>query len=99
MAGDDDRLASGWIARKDDKEWYTDARDRDDLLVSFECNVCIFKKLWDREPNSELEVDKLAMMCIRRVNLNAFWSRARSTVRGNAGKVREGLRQSEKLGL
>ena len=69
------------------------------MLVSFECDVCIFQKLWDREPNSELEVDKLAMMCIRRVNLDAFWSRARSTVRGNAEKVREGLCQSEKLGL
>jgi hypothetical protein len=66
--GDDDRLASRWIARKDDKERYVDARDRDDLLVSFECNVCIFQKLWDREPNSELEVDKLVMMCIRRVS-------------------------------
>jgi hypothetical protein len=97
--GDDDRLASGWIARKDDKDRYVDARDGDDLLVSFECDVCIFQKLWDREPNSELEVDKLAMMCIRHVNLDAFWSRARSTVGGNAGKVREGLRQSEKLGL
>jgi hypothetical protein len=72
--GDDDRLASGWIARKDDKERYVDARDGDNLLVSFECDVCIFQKLWDREPNSELEVEKLAMMCIRRVNLDAFWS-------------------------
>ena len=97
--GDDDRLASGWITRKDDKERYVDARDGDDLLVSFECDVCIFQKLWDREPNSELEVDKLAMVCIRRVNLDAFWSGAQSTSGGNAGKVREGLRQSEKLGL
>ena len=42
------------------------------MLVSFKCDVCIFQQLWDREPNSELEVDKLAMMCIRRVNLHAF---------------------------
>jgi hypothetical protein len=97
--GDNNRLASGWIARKDDKERYVGARDGDNLLVSSKCDVCIFQKLWDREPNSELEVDKLAMMCIRRVNLDAFWSRAQSNVGGNAGKVREGLQQSEKLGL
>ena len=93
---DADRLISGWVARKDDKNRYVDARDGDDLLVSFECNFCIFRKLYDRDPNPGLEMDTLSMACIRWANLDSFWSRARSTVRSNTmhRKFREGLRQS-----
>jgi hypothetical protein len=39
------------------------------------------------------------MSCIRRINLDAFWSRARATVESNATKIREGLRISKSLGL
>jgi hypothetical protein len=39
------------------------------------------------------------MACIRRINLDAFWSRAAATVRGNKDKLAEGLRMSESVGL
>jgi hypothetical protein len=44
-------------------------------------------------------LEKDVIRCICRVNLDAFWSRARSTVEANTAKVREGLRISAKLGL
>ena len=39
------------------------------------------------------------MLMIRRMNLDAFWSRARTTVRENGRRVRQALRFSNSLGL
>ena len=71
---DEDRLLSGWIPRKSDAKRFAQARDGDDLMVSFECDLCIFWKLYGRAPSSESETDRFGMDCIRRVNLDAFWS-------------------------
>ena len=98
-ADDEDRLLSGWIPRKSDVGKFSQARDGDDLMVSFECDLCIFWKLYKRGPEVGNQTDNFAMSCIRRINLDAFWSRARSTVESNAAKVREGLKISESLGL
>lgn len=69
-------------------------------MVSFECDTCIFWKLYNRDANpGENEKDAFALQCIRRINLDAFWSRARTTVTSNAAKVREGLKISSRLGL
>jgi hypothetical protein len=68
-------------------------------MVSFECDSCIFRKLYHRNPELRHERDTFALACIRRINLDAFWSRARTTVESNAAKVREGLRLSSLLGL
>jgi hypothetical protein len=78
---------------------YAQARDGDDLMVSFECDVSVFWKLYGRAPILSIEADKFSMDCIHRINLDAFWSRARSTVEANAAKVREGLKVSRLLGL
>lgn len=96
---DEDRLMSGWNVRSTDCNRFRTARNGDDLLVSFECDSCIFGKLYKREPSSSSTQDCLALACIRRINLDAFWSRARSTVEANASKVREGLKNSRKIGL
>ena len=44
-------------------------------------------------------MDSLAMSCIRRINLDAFWSLARSTVEGNARQVRHGLALCKRMGF
>lgn len=98
-SGDEDRLASGWSRRKGDVNRFATARNGDDLLVAFECDVCIFRKLFRRDSEPHNQKDEFAMACIRRINLDAFWSRARATVESNTAKVREGLRISESLGL
>ena len=98
-ANDEDRLMSGWVPRKTDHERFMEARNGDDLMVSFECDLCIFWKLYHRSPKEDESEDKFRLDCIRRINLDAFWSRARSTVESNASKIREGLKISRSLGL
>ena len=99
-SGDEDRLLSGWAPRKSEGSRFRSARDGDDLLVSFECDFCIFGKLFDHVPQPARNAkDKFALACIRRINLDAFWSRARSTVESNTAKMREGLAISEAMGM
>ena len=56
-------------------------------------HFCVFGKLFDHEPDvNGNQQDAYVMACIRRVILDAFWSRARGTVEANTSKVREGLK-------
>ena len=101
---DKDRLLSGWNYTKRNQNRFRFARNGDDLLISFECDWCMFHKLFRRSPSSSSrtlisEQDAFAVTCIRQINLDAFWSRAPSTVSSNAAKIREGLAISERLGL
>lgn len=97
--GDEDRLVSGWKEKPSDKGRYTSARDGDDLLVSFECDTCVFIKMFQRLPDNESITDNRSLSCIRRVILDAFWSRARSTVNSNTLRYREIISLSESLGF
>ena len=98
-AGNEDRLNSGWKPRSGDKNRFSEARDGDDLLVAFECDVCVFSKVTGRLPNEGIEKDTFLMSCIRRIILDAFWSRARSTVNTNTSRLRDMIHMSQDLGF
>ena len=98
-AGDEDRMLSGWAPRKSETGRFKSARAGDDLMVPFECDFCVFGKLFDHVQDPTCDKDVFAMGCIRRVILDAFWSRAHSTVTNNATKVREGLKISLSMGM
>lgn len=98
-ADDEDRLLSGWIPRRSDVDKFVSGRNGDDLLISFECDFCVFGKVFDHDPDVNSEKDNFAMACIRRINLDACWSRASSTVNANTYKVREGLKISLGMGM
>jgi hypothetical protein len=86
--------------QKTRKELSLVARRGDHLMISFECDLCIFRELRDQSaPDLTNLIDSLLMLSIRRMNLDALWSRATSTVEGNAGVVARGLRHSKLLGL
>jgi hypothetical protein len=68
-------------------------------MVPLECDLCIFRKLRSRSPGDGDPVDGLLLGCIRRINLDAFWSSATSTVIGNRDKLEMGLRLSRMVGL
>jgi hypothetical protein len=68
-------------------------------MVPFECDSCIFRKLHSRNPILSNAQDALLMACIRRLNLDAFWSRAKSTMISNRDKVAFGLKMSALVGL
>ena len=74
-------------------------REGDHLLIPFECDLCIFRKLKKMNPLLESTRDVLLMACIRRVNLDAMWSRTTNIVVGNRDRIRLGLRLSDQVGL
>jgi hypothetical protein len=68
-------------------------------MVPFECDTCIFRKLRGHSPDGESDQDKLLLSCIRRINLDAFWSRASSTVAGNKDRAKMFMSLSGLVGL
>ncbi len=73
----------------------TQARDGDDLMQ----NIYFLEAMWSQSGSCN-EKDVLAFQCIRRINLDTFWSQARSTVASKkAAKIKDGLRIPNSLGL
>ena len=56
-------------------------------------------KLREHDPDIRNNMDTLLLVCIRRVNLVAFWSRSSGTVKANAQKNRLCLELSQLVGL
>lgn len=52
-------------------------------MCEFQCDVCQFENARGRSPDIQDPCDELAMLCIRRAILDAFWSRESSTVEMN----------------
>jgi hypothetical protein len=68
-------------------------------MITFECDLCIFRKLRGESPDRSNSVDVLLLGTIRRMNLDALWSTASATVHGNKDKIDMGLRLSGLVGL
>ena len=94
-----DRVEFLWDRKTRDSKYFHQGRDGDHILVPFECDLCIFRKLRKVDPSSEIEQDNLLLECIRSSNLDAFWSRARSTVLQNKRMVKSLLDLSELVEL
>jgi hypothetical protein len=90
---------SAWGNKHRAPDEYLVARDGDHLLVPFECDLCIFRKLHMNDLSPTSEQDRLLLACYRHVTLDAFWSTASSTVAGNRDKIRQGLVLSKLVGL
>jgi hypothetical protein len=68
-------------------------------MVPFECDLCVFRKLRRRSPDITDAGDSLLLACIRRINLDAFWSRSKYTVQGNKEKIATSLEMSKLVRL
>lgn len=97
--GDEDRLGNLWRTKERDAGAFRHARPGDHLLVSFQCDLCVFRKLRQHDPCLSSPVDANLLACIRRVNLDAFWSRATSTVNAQRRLVERSVDLSRQLGL
>jgi len=84
---DEPRLLSVWKGRVRSENAFKTARPGDHLMIPFECDVCIFIKLKGHLPDPSSPPDTLLMSCIRRMNLDAFWSREVSTVKSNTRRA------------
>jgi hypothetical protein len=67
-------------------------------MCPFQCDVCHFRNTQGRSP-SEDHHDELFMLCIRRANLDALWSRESSTVRVNKGRFNKAIELTGMLAL
>ena len=92
-------MTSVWRRKKRDVDAFKKARRGDDLMVQFECDWCVFAKLKKKLPDLTIATDVLLMACIRRATLDAFWSRAGSTVNGQATLIQKGMALSKLVGL
>ena len=93
------RMTGAWGKKQRDVKDFLVARDGDHLMVPFECDLCVFRKLRGISPTPSNPVDNLLLACIRRVILDAFWSRSRSTVEANGDKVAFAIKLLETVGL
>ena len=84
-------VSSKWKQKESNPLDFHEARDGDHALCPFECDTCIFRKLKKVSPNPTSSRDKLLLAMIRRMNLDAFWARARSTVYQNSRRINQAL--------
>ena len=88
-----------WGKKHRDKTHFLLGRDGDHTMVCFECDTCIFRKLKGRDPIKENNEDILLEECIRRINLDSFWSSEPNSIKANISKLRVGERMSKLVGL
>lgn len=68
-------------------------------MAPFECDFCIFWKLKGHQPRRQNPQDDLLLACIRRANLDTFWSRAPGSVNNNMRIVNQSVKFMKTLGL
>lgn len=85
--------------KKSDENHFDVARHGDTLFAPFQCDFCWFINLKGRLCNPRRIEDRLCIAVIRRVNLDMFWSREQSTVRGVFRVYERALKASEILGI
>jgi hypothetical protein len=78
---------------------YKQARDGDHLLTAFQCDLCWFRNLQQRDPLSQLDRDDLLLCCIRRANLDAVWGREPLTVQATLRSAIQLMRLWDKVGM
>ena len=88
-----------WKQKESNRLDFHEGRNGDHTLTPFECDLCIFRKLKKRNPLDDGHQDKLLLVHIRRMNLDALWSRARSTVAEHKRRVNQTVKFCQTLGL
>ena len=71
------------------------ARNGDHILTPFQCDLCQFRNIQQRNPRFDDVPDKALLVAIRRANLDAFWGRSSNTVASTRGEVKQIIRISE----
>ena len=94
-----ERIGGAWGKQLRDPSDFRVGRRGDHILTPFECDLCVFRKLRKTDPEKRNPQDKLLLGVIRRMNLDAFWSRASGTVLQNADRAKMGIELSSMLGL
>jgi hypothetical protein len=68
-----------WYAKDKDKDRYMVARKGDNLLVGFQCDLCLFRTVTGRLEPTDSKEDQFILAGLRRISLDACWAREPST--------------------
>ncbi len=74
--------------RKEKEDKYLVGRAGDGVIAPFQCDRCWFINVHKRVPLRSSPGDQRALMLIRRVNLDVFWSREERTVSRVVGELK-----------
>ena len=85
--------------RHDVDSLYLCARPGDHFMAPFQCELCLFRNIYKRNPVEVGDIDQWVLTCLRRANLDAFWQRASSTVENNLREARHAMRCAQKHGI
>ena len=92
---EDGELLEGHL---DDKRFKM-GRAGDHLMTPFQCETCHFRNIYGRNTVLRNRVDREAFEFFWQASLDAFWSRAPSTVRGNLTEGKRGARFAARMGF
>jgi len=71
------------LVTKEGDRRYLVGQKGDHLITPFQCALCHFRNIQQRDPVSFISADQEAMEFIKRAILDLFWSRESSTVESN----------------
>jgi hypothetical protein len=88
------------VVKTKDVGRFRTARNGDHLMTKFQCPLCHFRNINEREPNPTNATNALLMKnFIPRATLDAFWSHETSTVNGNRLDYEKMLKSHVKFGM
>jgi hypothetical protein len=83
-----------------DMDRFRTARSGDHLILPFQCDQCHYCNIKGREADPEhVLADQTMMMCIPRANLDAFWSREKTSVDANRQEGEKFVKIASLLGI
>lgn len=86
------------LVEEDDEDRFMFGRKGDHLMSPFQCDLCHFRNIHQRDPSRSLKDERL-LVFIRRANLDALWSREPGTVYGNLGEARRMAQAAATMGI
>ena len=85
-------------ATEEDVQRYNVGIDGSHLMTCFQCDLCVFRTLFKRNPSS-VRTDIENLMIIRRMNLDSIWSREPSTIQNNRRNLAKIIKNCEGRGF
>mmetsp|Transcript_5370 Transcript_5370/g.7910 ORF Transcript_5370/g.7910 Transcript_5370/m.7910 type:complete len:228 (+) Transcript_5370:2750-3433(+) len=82
-----------------DRNRYIVGRNGDHLVTPFQCDLCHFRNLMQRDPIEDLPSDVRLLKFIRRANLDAMWASEPKTVASTLSEARRGLSIAHSFGF
>lgn len=87
------------VLAEEDHDRFVVARNGDNLVTPFQCDLSHFRNLMERDPVNGLPQDLRLLKLIRRANLDALWAREPGTVNGTLLTCQQGGRIAASLGF